>query len=155
LQEVNNPPPKPDARDATSSGMRGLLEGLRVVVVDDDSDARELLSTVLTQRSALVFEAERAADALELVKRERPDFLISDIGMPEEDGYMLIAQVRAIPEQKGGNTPAIAVTAYASRADQKRALDAGFDAHFAKPVDIDALVDTLIDMRSARHAVSR
>lgn len=130
--------------------MRGLLEGLRIVVVDDDGDARDLLSTVLTQRSAQVYEAGCAAEALELVTRERPDVLISDIAMPEEDGYMLIGRVRALPAESGGRTPAIAVTAYAGRADHKRAIDAGFDVHFGKPLDIDALVDVLIDVRSAR-----
>lgn len=135
-----------------SSGMRGLLEGLRVVIVDDDGDARDLLATLLTQRSAQVFEADSAAGALALVQRERPDVLISDIAMPEQDGYMLIGQVRALAVESGGRTPAIAVTAYAGRADHKRAIDAGFDAHFSKPVDIDALVDMLIDIRSSRDA---
>ena len=126
-----------------------------MVIVDDDGDARDLLATVLAQRSAQVFEADCAAGALELVQRERPDVLISDIAMPEEDGYMLIGQVRALAEEDGGRTPSIAVTAYAGRADHKRAIDAGFDAHFSKPVDIDALVDKLIDIRSTRDAKPR
>jgi len=124
-----------------------VLEGLRVVVVDDDGDARDLLATVLLQRSAQVFVAESAAEALELVKRELPDALISDIAMPEEDGYMLIGRVRALPEGGGGKTPSIAVTAYAGRADRKRALDAGFDAHFSKPIDIDTLIEELAPLR--------
>jgi CheY-like chemotaxis protein len=135
------------ATDATTSGVHGVLEGLRVVVVDDDDDARDLLSTVLLQRSAEVFAAESAAEAFELVKRELPNALISDIAMPEEDGYMLIARVRALPAEGGGQTMAIAVTAYAGRADRKRALDAGFDAHMAKPVDIDSLVEELTALR--------
>ena len=127
-----------------------MLEGLRIVIVDDDGDARELLATVLTQRSAQVFAADCAAHAFELLRRERPDVLISDIAMPEEDGYMLIGRVRALGAEDGGRTPALAVTAYAGRADRNRALEAGFDGHFAKPVDIDALVATLLDVRSAR-----
>jgi CheY-like chemotaxis protein len=130
--------------------MRGVLEGLRIVIVDDDGDARDLLSTVLTQRSAQVFAAECAADAFELVARERPDVLISDIAMPEEDGYMLIARVRQLAAEEGGRTPAFAVTAYAGSADRARALEAGFDDHFSKPVDIDVLVDKLLDIRAAR-----
>ena len=133
--------------DGMTSGVHGRLEGLRVVVVDDDDDARDLLATVLLQRSAEVFVAESAAEAFELLKRELPHALISDIAMPEEDGYMLIARVRALPEDRGGKTPSIAVTAYAGRADRKRALDAGFDAHFAKPVDIDSLVEELTALR--------
>jgi CheY-like chemotaxis protein len=124
-----------------------VLEGLRVVVVDDDGDARDLLATVLMQRSAQVFVAESAAEALELVQRELPDALISDIAMPEEDGYMLIGRVRALSAEQGGGTTSIAVTAYAGRADRKRALDAGFDSHFSKPVDIDTLVRELVELR--------
>jgi CheY-like chemotaxis protein len=135
------------ASEASTSGVRGVLEGLRIVVVDDDSDARDLLATVLAQRSAEVFVAESAAEALELVQRERPNALISDIAMPEEDGYMLIGRVRALPEDQGGRTTSIALTAYAGRADRKRALDAGFDTHFSKPVDIDKLVLALAMLR--------
>jgi CheY-like chemotaxis protein len=134
--------------DAVRSGTRDTLDGLRVVIVDDDGDARELLGTVLTQRRANVFMAATAADALDLVERERPDVLISDIGMPEEDGYMLIGRVRALPPDRGGLTPAVAVTAYSSRLDYKRAIDAGFDAHLSKPIDIDALVLLLRELHS-------
>jgi len=148
---VNAPAPPRAARDASTSGVRGVLEGLRVVIVDDDADARELLATILTQRKALVFAAECAAEAFELLRRERPDVLISDIAMPEEDGYMLIGRVRALRADDGGQTPSIAVTAYAGRADRKRALEAGFDGHFAKPIDIDSLVDTLLELRYARR----
>ena len=148
---VNAPaPPNRAARDASTSGVHGVLEGLRIVIVDDDGDARDLLATVLTQRSAQVFAADCAAEAFELLTRERPDLLISDIAMPEEDGYTLVGRLRALSIDDGGRTPAIAVTAYAGRADRKRALDAGFDAHFAKPIDIDSLVRTLLDIRSSR-----
>jgi CheY-like chemotaxis protein len=147
---VNAPDAPNAARDATTSGVRGVLEGLRIVVVDDDPDARDLLATVLTQRSAQVFVADGAGAAFELIGRERPDVLISDIAMPEEDGYMLIRRVRALAADEGGRTPAFAVTAYAGGADRRRALDAGFDGHFAKPVDVDALVDMLLDVRAAR-----
>ena len=130
--------------------MRGVLEGFRIVLVDDDPDARDLLTTVLVQRSAEVFAAESASEAFALLQRELPDVLISDIAMPEEDGYTLVRRVRALPEDQGGRTPSIAVTAYAGRADRNRALEAGFDAHYAKPIDIDALVDHLVDIRAER-----
>jgi CheY-like chemotaxis protein len=136
-------------REGTALAMRGLLEGLRVVLVDDDPDARDLLTTVLSQRSAQVFAAESASEAFLLVKRERPDVLISDIAMPEEDGYMLVRRVRMLPAEQGGRTPSIAVTAYAGRADHNRALEAGFDAHYPKPIDIDALVARLLDIHAA------
>jgi CheY-like chemotaxis protein len=137
--------------DRTTSGVRGVLEGLRIVVVDDDGDARDLLATVLLQRNAEVFVAESAAEALELVERELPDALISDIAMPEEDGYTLIGRVRALPRERGGETISIAVTAYAGRADRQRAIDAGFDAHLSKPVDIDSLVRQLAPLRPERN----
>ena len=95
-------PPKSAARDAATSGVRGVLEGLRIVIVDDDGDARELLATVLTQRSARVFAADCAAEAFELLVRERPDLLISDIAMPEEDGYTLVGRRRAFRRLRAG-----------------------------------------------------
>jgi len=144
---VSSPPGR--QRDAKSSVDRGVLQGLRIVVVDDDNDARDLLTTVLTQRGAQVYEAECAADAFALVESERPDVLVSDIAMPEEDGYMLIGRVRRLTAERGGTTPAIAVTAYAGGADRARALAAGFDVHFAKPIDVDSLVDKLVALRSA------
>ncbi len=127
---------------------------MRIVVVDDDPDARDLLHTMLTQRQAIVLIAETAADALDLVRREHPDVLVSDIAMPEEDGYMLIAKVRALPEEEGGRTPALAVTAYAARSDRRRALEAGFDGHLAKPIDVDRLVDALLDVRLSRSSIA-
>jgi CheY-like chemotaxis protein len=127
-----------------------LLSDVKVLVVDDDDDARDLLETVLGHRQARVFSASSAADAFELVRRERPDMLISDIAMPEEDGYSLIRRVRALASLDGGTTPAIAVTAYAGRSDRDRAIAAGFDAHLAKPVDIDALVATILDILRAQ-----
>jgi|GEM_PF-2399466 len=152
LTTVNDATPPNGARDATTSGVRGVLEGLSILVVDDDADARDLLHTVLLQRLARVHVADCAADAFELLQRERPDVLISDIAMPEEDGYMLIGRIRALPEESGGHTKAVAVTAYAGRSDRERALAAGFDAHFSKPVDIERLVDLLLDVRLGRKA---
>lgn len=125
------------------------LEGLRVVLVDDDPDARDLLTTVLVQRSADVTTAESAAEAFALVKDRRPDVLISDIAMPEEDGHMLIRKLRSLAPEEGGRTLAIAVTAYASRADKARAIEAGFDAHYGKPIDLDVLVTRLGEIRDA------
>lgn len=151
---ASEPPDFGDGAASPTSISRGTLDGLRIVIVDDDGDARDLLATVLTQRGAEVFVGESAAEALVLVERELPDVLVSDIAMPEEDGYMLIGRVRALPHDRGGRTPSIAVTAYAGRADRKRAIDAGFDEHVAKPIDIDALVDALIDVRGSELRTS-
>jgi CheY-like chemotaxis protein len=141
-------PPASTSKPGLGPATRGALAGIRIVVVDDDPDARDLLATVLAQRSAEVLAASSAGEAFALVQREHPDVLISDIAMPEEDGYMLVRRVRALPPEDGGRTPAIAVTAYAGHGDRRRALEAGFDVHYAKPIDIDALVACLLDIRA-------
>lgn len=110
------------------------LEGLHVLVVEDTEDVQAVLTLLLEARGARVTCAGSARDALEAIERERPDVLVSDIGMPVEDGYDLIRSVRALRREYGGRTPAIALTAYASLADQTRALTAGFQAHVTKPV---------------------
>ena len=110
------------------------FDGLRVVVVDDEQDSREFLAFMLRQRGAAVSMARSAHEALELLQSEQPDLLISDIGMPYEDGYTLIRKVRALPAERGGRTPAVALTAYAREQDRIRALVAGFQSHVVKPV---------------------
>jgi signal transduction histidine kinase/ActR/RegA family two-component response regulator len=113
-----------------------LLRGLRVLVVDDEEDARVLLETALTQHGADVTTASSAADALAEIERHPPDMLLSDIGMPHEDGYFLIREVRARPHASGGSIPAIAITAYATASDRLAAEAAGFQAHVAKPFEL-------------------
>ena len=111
------------------------LEGLRVLVVDDDPDALELLAMMMRQAGAETTSASSATRALELLREVRPDVLISDIGMPVRDGNDLIRDVRELPESEGGRTPALALTAFAHADDKLRALGAGFDRHAAKPAD--------------------
>ncbi len=116
------------------------LDGLRVLVVDDEPDARELLSVGLGQCGAEVTAASSTREALEAVAAAKFDVLISDIGMPREDGYELIRRVRELPPGAGGKTPAIALTAYARTEDRLRALRAGFEMHVSKPVELTELV---------------
>ncbi len=111
------------------------LDGLRVLVVDDEPDARELLTTVLEEYGAQVIAVASAAEALEAIKQLQPDVLVSDIGMPQEDGYTLIRKVRALTVHQGGQIPAVALTAYARAEDRAQALLAGFQQHISKPVD--------------------
>jgi signal transduction histidine kinase len=111
------------------------LDGLRVLVVDDQADARELLIAMLQQYGAEVIAVATVVDALEALPRIKPDVLVSDIGMPGEDGYALIRQVREMTAEQGGQIRAIALTGYASASDRTRALSAGFQIHMAKPVD--------------------
>jgi signal transduction histidine kinase len=116
-----------------------MLSGLRLLVVDDDPGARELISGMLEGYGAEVNVAEGGQAALTLMFEKRPDLLIADLGMPGMDGYALIEQVRALDPDFGGQTPAIAVTAYASAQDRLRALQAGYQNHVAKPVEPEEL----------------
>jgi len=118
--------------------------------VEDDEDARDLLVTVLRQQGALVDQAGSCAEALAGIERAVPDVLLSDIGLPGEDGYGLIRAVRARGHLAEA-LPAIALTAYSRREDQRLALEAGFQAHVAKPVEPAILVAAVVDAARARR----
>jgi PAS domain S-box-containing protein len=131
----------PAARDTLPSyECPERLDGLRVLVVDDEPDTRELLKIGLNQCGADVIVAGSAAEALEAIATTMPDVLISDIGMPGEDGYSLIRRVRELPAESGGRVPAIALTAYARTEDRMQALRAGYQMHVPKPVELAELV---------------
>ena len=119
---------------------------MRVLAVDDEADTRELLRTVLEECGAVVTAAGSAAEALAVLERERPDVLISDIAMPGEDGYTLIRTVRALPPERGGRIPAVALTAHACAGDRTRALLAGFHLHVPKPVEAPALAAVIASL---------
>ncbi|HEX8352993.1 MAG TPA: ATP-binding protein [Pyrinomonadaceae bacterium] len=137
--------PSPAARHSS------LLEGLHVLVVEDDRDSRELIAAVLGRSGARVTEAASAAEAFAAVTRLRPDVLVADIGMPGEDGYSLIARVRALGAAAGGGLPAAALTAYARSDDRARALAAGFQTHIAKPVEPAALTAAVARLAGRRE----
>ena len=120
-------------------GMRDL-GGMRVLVVDDEIDARELIKRILSDCNATVITAANAAEALRMVEQERPGLLVSDIGMPDVDGFELLAQIRALGPGRGGAVPAIALTAFARSEDRLRALECGFRDHVSKPVEPAELV---------------
>jgi signal transduction histidine kinase/ActR/RegA family two-component response regulator len=122
------------------------LDGLKVLVVDDEADTRELLNVVLRRCGAEVLTASTAAEAQDLLERLRPDILISDIGMPGEDGYELIRSVRALPLEKGGRIPAVALTAYARTEDRLRVLRSGYQMHVPKPVELSELVAVVANL---------
>jgi PAS domain S-box-containing protein len=119
------------------------LAGLRVLVVDDQADARDLIKRVLEACGAEVITASDAEEALVLVERERPDVLVSDIGMPGADGFELLRRLRRLGPDRGGRVPAVALTAFARSEDRTRALRAGFLVHVSKPVDPSELVATV------------
>ena len=119
------------------------LQGIKILVVDDEPDAREVLQIVLERYGARIETAANASEGLRKFHDFRPDILLSDIGMPDENGYEFIARVRALSAQNGGLTPAVALTAYARAEDRAQALEAGFQNHLAKPVAPGQLVMTL------------
>jgi PAS domain S-box-containing protein len=120
-----------------------FLNAVKVLVVDDEHDTREILKRLLEERGADVSVADSAADAIAMIQELRPDVLVSDIGMPGEDGYQMIRRIRELPPEAGGLTPALALTAYSRLEDRKRALFAGYQYHLAKPVEPAELITTL------------
>lgn len=116
------------------------LDGLRVLLVDDEPEAREIISTVIGRTGAEVKACISASDALVKLAEWRPDVILSDIAMPDEDGYSFIGKVRSLPREKGGETPAAALTAYARDEDRVQALAAGYQMHIAKPIGAHQLV---------------
>jgi CheY-like chemotaxis protein/anti-sigma regulatory factor (Ser/Thr protein kinase) len=128
------------------------LEGLHVLVVDDEADTRTLLKAVLEQCGASVTTVASAREALSALKERRPDVLISDLGMPEEDGYSLIKKVRALAAEEGGQTPSAALTAYARVEDRMKVLRAGFQIHIPKPVEPAELIAVVANL-AGRNAI--
>lgn len=122
------------------------LSGIRILVVDDDTDSRDFITFVLEQEGAEITAASSAVEALDALSQCQPDLLVSDIGMPEIDGYMLMQKVRSWSLERGGQIPAIALTAYAGEYDQQQALSAGFQAHMSKPAEPDRLVAIAIQL---------
>jgi hypothetical protein len=116
------------------------LDSLQVLVVDDDAQTCEALTAVLEQYGAQVRAVTSASAALGAIANQKPDILISDIGMPKQDGYSLIATLRALAPDQGGQIPAIALTAFARDEDRSRALEVGFQTYLAKPIEPDELV---------------
>ncbi len=159
LPLAGDPPhPAGEAPSQNASGDRRAahdplpdISGLFILVIDDEPDARELVRRLLEDRSARVVTAASAREGLELLQQSTPDTLVSDIGMPGEDGLALIRRVRMLPARQGRDVPAIALTAYARSEERQSALRAGFQHHLAKPVDPDQLVK-LIALAAGRIA---
>ncbi|MGE0868367.1 MAG: PAS domain S-box protein [Kofleriaceae bacterium] len=128
------------SRGTVEALSRTALAGVRVLLVDDDDDTRRAIADVLASVGAAVEDAASAADAMRRFEQLRPDILVSDIAMPVEDGYSFIRRIRALPASSGGQTPAVALTAYAGREDIRRAQTSGFQMHIAKPVTAEDLV---------------
>ena len=146
------PGPAGAAATAASASTRNTLGGVRVLLVEDDGDARDLMTRMLREHGAEVTAASSAAEALDIFAALEPDVLVSDIGMPDEDGYSLIARVRAMPAESGGRVPAVALTALARAEDRKRAILAGYQVHLAKPVEAAELCATIANLVNGTRA---
>ena len=141
--EVAQPVP---SEDIISFDGLPSLHGLKVLVVDDEADTRELIGQVLKECGSEVITTCSAAEALAAIEQHKPDILISDLGMPDEDGYSLISKIRALPPEQGGQIPAAALTAYARAEDRMRVLRSGFQYHLPKPVDSAELVTVVASL---------
>lgn len=127
------------------------LYGLKILVVDDDVDTRELIEWVLKRVGAEVTSVGSAREALEVLEREKPHLLVSDLAMPGEDGYTLLKKIRALPPERGGRTPAIALTAHSLVQDRLQSLRAGFQSHVPKPVVPEELVEVVASIIHLRR----
>jgi signal transduction histidine kinase/CheY-like chemotaxis protein len=132
--------------DPSAAAAAPTLAGVAVLVVDDEPDARDLVRRFLERHEARVTTAATAADALTALAEHRPDIVVSDIGIPDVDGYELMRRVRALPPDRGGGVPAVAVTAFARTEDRTRALLAGYNVHLSKPIEPAELVATVASL---------
>ena len=128
------------------NGNDSALSGLKVLILDDEPDALEFTKLILTLYHADVVAAGTAAEGLEQVQIHRPDVIVSDISMPETDGYQFIRNVRNLPAHNGGRTPAVALTALNRAEDRTKAISAGFQRHLSKPVELKSLIDTIASL---------
>ena len=131
------------------------LRGVRVLVIDDEPDARDLLQALLLERGAMVQAAEGATTGLQAIDGFAPDIILCDIGMPDADGYEFVRALRTLPPVAGGRSPAVAVTAFARSEDRARAILAGFDAHLAKPVEPTELIASFALLANCRFSSRR
>jgi PAS domain S-box-containing protein len=145
---VDTKPPESEQHERRSSSRRRrrVLDGLRLLVVDDDRDAREVLEEALASAGCSVRAADSAAQGLELVRNFRPHVIVSDVGMPNEDGYSFMRHVRELGARQGGDVPSVALTGYARHGDRTLAIAAGFTAHVAKPVMPDDMVELVANL---------
>jgi CheY-like chemotaxis protein len=143
--EQSEPPSLPNSGEL-SGVANASLDGIHVLIVDDEPDARDFQAFVLEQRGANVTVVDSAIAALQQLNQAIPDILLSDIGMPDMDGYMLMQLIRSRTPEQGSMIPAIALTAYVGELNQQKAIESGFQQHFAKPVDPDVLIQAIADL---------
>lgn len=140
--------PEEGPEESAPSDTELSASGVRILIVDDDSETRNLLNIILRDAGAEVLSAESAKAALKVLSKTTPDLIVSDIGMPEVDGYQFIRTVRNLPSSKSNQIPAIALTAFAQQSDMTRALEAGFQVYMTKPIESKSLLNAIVDLTS-------
>ncbi len=138
--------PLPGSVTALDLSFPAELRGLKVLLIDDEFDALELTRMILERAGVIVSVAETAAEALRITQQQKPDVIVSDIGMPEEDGYAFMRRLRELPRELGGRTPAVALTAFARAEDRRKALVAGFQNHASKPIEPQELLMVIANL---------
>ena len=151
VESDGSPRTHPTSQSVLPQRARGVsLSGIRVLLIDDEPDARDLLRSVLTEVGADVLTAASADEGFVCAKADHPDVIVSDIGMPERDGYEFIRDVRRLSSAEGGKTPAIALTAFARSEDRTRAMLAGYQVHVSKPIEPVELIATIKSLAGNR-----
>jgi PAS domain S-box-containing protein len=138
-----NSSPSSYSKSIILDSQSGILDGIKILVVEDEPDTRHLLMAILEKYGASIRDASTVSEALREVEHSMPDVVVSDIGMPGEDGYTLIEKIRALRPEKGGRIPAVALTAFTRAEERDRALSAGFQVHMSKPIEPDELVNSI------------
>ncbi|HEY0404377.1 MAG TPA: ATP-binding protein, partial [Pyrinomonadaceae bacterium] len=150
-QSIIEPPDaRPQTQGAQAAGDQPLLDGLRVLVVEDEADTRAMIEMILEGRGALVWAVASGSEALRAIEEWRPEVLVSDIGMPDMDGYQLMERVRAMEASDGQTLPAMALTAYARDEDRERSIEAGYQSHMVKPVEPSDLIRAVAQLAAQR-----
>ena len=132
-----------DNKRLEHSETEAMLKGISVLLVEDNADSRDMLKIMFEQHGMEITAVDSAAAALSAIEQVQPDILVSDVGLPGEDGYELIRKIRLLSPEQGGAVPAVALTGYASLQDRTQALDSGYQEHLSKPVDIDKLIELI------------
>lgn len=144
IPQAVRPAAEVSSREAEKS--QAPLSNMEILVVDDDEDTRDFQTFLLEQSGARVTAVASGPEALEVLDRSVPDLLVSDVGMADMDGYMLIRKIRSRPPETGGKVPAIAVTAYAREFDRQKALQTGFQRHITKPIECQELIEAISEL---------
>jgi PAS domain S-box-containing protein len=150
--EVETPPEQPKHVEGVAEEEHQKLHGIRVLLVEDDADTLDMLRFILEQYGAEVLTAASTREGLKILDHWQPDALVSDLAMPGQDGYELIRQLRSRGAKRGGNIPAVALSAYTRSEDRQRALSAGFQTHVSKPVDPEELVNVVASLAGLIHS---